>query len=80
MQRMSKDSEKTTIYLNPYVKKFIQHKAVNEGRSVSDVINDEFAELLQDMEDGYELSERKKDPAFTPWLEVKRQLKTDGLL
>lgn len=77
---MSKLSEKTTIYLNPYVKKFIQHKAINERRSISDIVNEEFAELLEDMEDGYELSKRKSDPAFRPWLEVKKQLQADGLL
>jgi hypothetical protein len=80
MGLMSTLSEKTTLYLNPYVKKFIQHKAVNEGRSISDVVNEEFAELLQDLEDSYELSKRKEDPIFKPWTEVKKQLKADGLL
>lgn len=80
MDCMSKPNEKTTVYLNPYVKKFIQYKAVAEGRSVSAIINEEFAELLEDMEDSHELSKRKEDPAFKPWLEVKRQLKADGLL
>ena len=77
---MSNASEKTTIYLNPYVKKFLQHKAINENRSLSDVVNDEFADMLEDLEDSYELSRRKTDSQFTPWLEVKAKLKADGLL
>ena len=77
---MSKLSEKTTIYLNPYVKKFLQHKAINEGRSISEVINDNLAEMLEDLEDGFMVAERKADGNFKPWVEVKRQLKDDGKL
>lgn len=75
---MSKLSEKTTLYLNPYVKKYLQLKALQEKRSMSELVNEEFADLLEDLEDSYELSERKKNSEFEPWLEVKKQLKADG--
>lgn len=77
---MSNLSEKTTLYLNPYVKKFLQLKALQENRSMSDIVNDEFAELLEDLEDSYELSKRKENPVFLPWFEVKEQLERDGKL
>lgn len=77
---MSKLSEKTTLYLNPYVKKFLKMKAVQENRSMSEIVNEEFAELLEDLEDAYELSERQENPVFLPWLEVKKQLTRNGKL
>ncbi len=70
---MSKLSEKTTVYLNPFVKKFIQHKAVAEGRSVSDIINDQFADMLEDLEDLQEVEKRRNEPSI-PFEEVLRDL------
>jgi len=72
--------EKTTIYLNPYVKKFLQHKAVNENLSLSDVINGEFADMLEDVELAQKSFEGQANPVFKPWDEVKKQLAADGLL
>ncbi|MDQ5969950.1 MAG: CopG family transcriptional regulator, partial [Patescibacteria group bacterium] len=40
---MSKLADRTTVYLDPVVKKFLQHKAIAEGGSVSEIINDHFA-------------------------------------
>lgn len=65
MATMSKLSEKTTIYLNPYVKKFIQHKAVAEGQSVSEIVNDYFADMLEDLEDIKEIEKRRKEPTVS---------------
>lgn len=62
---MSNLSSKTTIYLNPNVKKFIQHKAVEENRSVSDIINDQFADMLEDLEDIKTIRERRKEPSVS---------------
>lgn len=70
---MSKLSEKTTIYLNPYVKKFVQHKAVAEGRSVSEIINDYFADLAEDLEDIKEIEKRRDEPA-APFETVLQEL------
>jgi cation transport regulator ChaB len=77
---MSKLTEKTTIYLNPYVKKFIQLTSIQENKSMSEVINEQMADLLQDLEDAHELSSRKEDAVFVPWTEVKKQLQKDGKL
>lgn len=70
---MSTLSEKTTIYLDPNVKKFIQHKAVAESRSVSDIINDYFADMLEDLEDLREIKRRKGEPTV-PFEVVLRDL------
>lgn len=56
---MSDLSEKTTIYLEPAVKQFLQHKAIAEKRSLSDLINDEFADMLEDLYDLKEIQKRR---------------------
>ena len=45
---MTNLTEKTTIYLTPRTKKFILHKAVSEGRSASNIINDTLEDMLED--------------------------------
>lgn len=62
---MSDLSSKTTVYLNPKVKKFIQHKAVEEDRSVSDIINDQFADMLEDLDDLRVIKERHDESSVT---------------
>ncbi len=61
---MSNLSEKTTIYLDPFVKKFLQHKAVAESRSLSDVINEQFADMLEDLSDLKEIENRRGEQAI----------------
>lgn len=56
---MSKLSEKTTVYLEPSVKKFLQHKAIAENRSLSEVINAQFADMLEDLYDIKEIEARR---------------------
>ena len=73
MSYMSNLSEKTTIYLNPNVKRFIQHKAVAESRSVSDIINDSFEDMLEDLEDIKEIKNRRGEPTV-PFEEVLKDL------
>ncbi len=70
---MSKLSEKTTIYLNPFVKKFIKHKAIAENRSVSDVINEQFADMVEDLDDIKEIEKRRGEPTV-PFEVVLREL------
>jgi hypothetical protein len=70
---MSNLSEKTTIYLNPNVKSFIKHKAVAEGRSVSDIINDNFEDMLEDLEDIKEIRKRRNESSV-PFEEVLKDL------
>lgn len=64
---------KSYIYLNPQVKKFIQHKAVAEGRSVSDIINDQFADMLEDLDDIKEIEKRRGEDTI-PFEQVLREL------
>ncbi len=59
---MSQSNEKTTIYLNPYVKKYIQHKAVEENTSISSIINNMFAKKLSTLDEKAELAARHKEP------------------
>ena len=58
---MSNLSDKTTVYLNPSVKRFLQHKAVIERRSVSEIINEEFADMLDDLDDLKEIGNRRNE-------------------
>jgi hypothetical protein len=76
---MSNLSEKTTLYLNPYVKKFLQLRALQENRSISELVNNEFADLLEDFEDLKEV-QRRKNESFIEWEIVKKELdKKHGL-
>jgi hypothetical protein len=62
---MSNLSAKTTIYLDPMVKKFLKHKAVAESRSLSDVINDQFADMIEDLSDIKEIEKRRGEQAVS---------------
>lgn len=70
---MSNLSEKTTIYLDPSVKKFLQHKAIAEGRSLSDVINEQFADMLEDLSDINEIEKRRGEQTI-PFEKVLQEL------
>ncbi|MCA9301457.1 CopG family transcriptional regulator [Candidatus Nomurabacteria bacterium] len=59
---MSKLADRTTVYLDPVVKKFLQHKAIAEGGSVSEIINDHFADMLEDLEDIQEIKDARSEP------------------
>jgi predicted DNA-binding protein len=68
---MTKLSERTTIYLNPFVKRYLQYLSLQEKRSLSDIINDEFADMLEDMEDIKIIESRKNEPTIA-WEQVKK--------
>lgn len=70
---MSQLSRKTTIYLEPTVKKFIQHKAVAEGRSVSDIINEQFADMVEDLSD-IQVVKKRRGEATVPFETVLHDL------
>lgn len=59
---MKTTNQKTTLYLNPTVKKFLQHKAVAEDRTMSEIVNDYFADMLEDFSDIKEVNKRKSEP------------------
>ncbi|MBP9667765.1 CopG family transcriptional regulator [Candidatus Saccharibacteria bacterium] len=46
---MSTTTEKTTLYLQPAVKKFLQHKAIEENTSMSEIVNDMIEDMLDSM-------------------------------
>lgn len=62
---MSTLNEKTTIYLNPQVKKFIRYKAVAEDRSMSEIINEYFADMLEDIVDKKAVDKRRSEPTIS---------------
>ena len=62
---MSNLTEKTTIYLNPKIKSFIKHKAVADNASVSEIINEVFTDMYQDLEDIKVVKTRRTEPTVT---------------
>ena len=61
---MSNLSAKTTVYLDPTIKSFIQHKAIADNSSVSEIINDYFADMLEDLDDVKIIKERRMEPTL----------------
>ena len=59
---MSQLSEKTTIYLNSTVKKFIQHKAVLKAVQSPILLMTNFADMVEDLEDIKEIERRRGEP------------------
>jgi hypothetical protein len=72
-------TERTIVYLNPYVKKYLQHEAVEQNKSISELINDQLAQLLEDAEDAEVVQKRSVEPLLA-WEKVKADLARDGLL
>ncbi len=58
---MKTTNEKTTIYLNPRIKKSVQHYALRDSRSLSEIINEKLFEYLEDMADRTALSKARKE-------------------
>lgn len=75
MWNMSTTSEKTTIYLNPMVKKFLQHKAVEEETSISELINERVEEEMA----GKKLQALLKKRSTEPKMSFEDMLKELGL-
>jgi len=70
----SKLTQKTTIYLEPHVKKFLQLRALQQSKSISRIINDRFAALIRDFEAANRTSSGKRHPSVAEWEIVKSQL------
>lgn len=62
---MSTTSDKTTIYLDPMVKKFLQHKAIEEDTSISAVINNMLEEELEDILLAKDLDKIRREPTIS---------------
>ena len=54
-------NEKTTIYLNPKIKKSVQYYALRDASSLSAIINEKLFEYLEDMTDIVALEEARDD-------------------
>lgn len=67
-------NEKTTIYLDPKVKKSVQYYALRDDSSLSKIINDKLYEYLEDRADITALSERENDAEFISFATVLKEL------
>ena len=65
MYTMSTVLQKTTIYLDPLVKKFLQHKAVEEDTSISELINELLEEEMAGSTFGILLEKRRREPTIS---------------
>lgn len=55
-------SEKTTLYLDPRVKRTAQFYALRDRRSLSDIVNESLLTYLEDMADLAAVKEREGEP------------------
>jgi hypothetical protein len=58
-------SEKTTIYLDPKVKKGVQYYALRDDRSLSEIINEKLMDFLEDMVDLADVEAHKDEPLLS---------------
>jgi len=65
---MKTTNEKTTIYLDPKIKKSVQYYALRDARSLSAIINERLFEYLEDMADVAALKEaRESSDVYEPF-------------
>lgn len=65
---MKTTNEKTTIYLDPKIKKSVQYYALRDARSLSGIINERLFEYLEDMADIAALEEaRNSGDTYEPF-------------
>jgi len=69
-------NEKTTIYLDPKLKKSVQYYALRDDRSLSDIINQKLFEYLEDMADLAAIKDAKDEPTV-PFNQVLKELGLD---
>lgn len=62
MAHMKKPSEKTTLYLDPRVKRGVQFYALRDRRSLSDIVNEKLLDYLEEMSDIAAIEARKNEP------------------
>ncbi len=72
---MKSTNEKTTIYLDPKIKRSVQYYALRDDRSLSAVINEKLFEYLEDKADSATLDEaRKSDSDYQTFEKVVEEL------
>lgn len=62
-------NEKTTIYLDPKIKKSVRYYAVRDDKSMSEIINERLFEYLEDQEDIAAAKKARNDGESTVSLE-----------
>lgn len=70
----SKLTQKTTLYLEPHVKKFLQLRALQLSKSISFLVNQEFEYLLKKFESSKKLAKNRQHPSIAEWEIVKSEL------
>lgn len=68
----SRLTQRTTIYLEPYVKKFLQLSALQQSKSLSAIINEHFEFLMKKFENSGK--DKQLHPSLAEWEIVKREL------
>lgn len=72
-------NEKTTIYLNPQIKKNVQYYAIQHNSSLSEIINDKLVEYLEDMIDVQEFDKAKRENKKEDFIPLNQAIKELGL-
>ena len=70
---MGTASSKTTIYLSPVVKKFLQHKAIEEDTSISDIINERIEEEMAS-DKFHDMLKKRHDEPTVSFEEMMKEL------
>lgn len=71
---VSRLTERTTIYLEPYVKKFLQLRALQQSKSLSQIVNELFEFQMRTFENSRTKAQGKVHPSLAEWKIVKREL------
>ena len=58
-------NEKTTLYLDPLTKKFLQHKAIEENTSMSQIVNDLVEDVLDSVWMSKNIEKLRKEPTVS---------------
>lgn len=62
MKTLKKEAnEKTTVYLDPRVKKSVRYYAVRDDKSLSEIINERLFEYLEDQDDIADAEKARND-------------------
>jgi hypothetical protein len=77
---MTKLKKRTTIYLDPVLHKALRVKAIDDNKSVSQIINETIIQAwAEDVEDLAAFEERKDEIPIS-LEEMKKRLKADGII
>jgi hypothetical protein len=66
-------NEKTTLYIDPRIKRGVQFYALRDRRSLSAIVNEKLLEYLEEMADSAAIEMRKDEPTI-PFEDVVKGL------